>query len=104
MPPRIARSACAASSIAARRVTQAIYGAGYNSSGRFYEESNDVLGMTPTAYRAGGADTAIRFAIGECSLGSILVAQSDRGVCAILMGDDAERSRAISSIASRAPR
>jgi len=69
-------------------VTQAIYDAGYNSSGRFYEESNRVLGMTPTTYRAGGADTAIRFAIGECSLGSILVARSDRGVCAILMGDD----------------
>lgn len=69
-------------------VTDAIYGAGYNSSGRFYEESNQVLGMTPTRYRAGGADTEIRFAIGECSLGSILVAQSDRGVCAILMGDD----------------
>jgi AraC family transcriptional regulator of adaptative response/methylated-DNA-[protein]-cysteine methyltransferase len=47
--------------------------------------------MTPTAYRAGGARTQIRFAIGECSLGSILVAQSERGVCAILLGDDPER-------------
>ena len=72
-------------------VTEAIYGAGYNSQGRFYEEANQVLGMTPTAYRAGGADTEIRFAIGECSLGSILVAQSDRGVCAILMGDDPDQ-------------
>jgi AraC family transcriptional regulator of adaptative response/methylated-DNA-[protein]-cysteine methyltransferase len=44
--------------------------------------------MTPIHYRAGGANTAIRFAIGECSLGSILVAKSDRGVCAILLGDD----------------
>jgi AraC family transcriptional regulator of adaptative response/methylated-DNA-[protein]-cysteine methyltransferase len=44
--------------------------------------------MTPTSYRAGGANTAIRFAIGECSLGSILVAASERGVCAILLGDD----------------
>jgi AraC family transcriptional regulator of adaptative response/methylated-DNA-[protein]-cysteine methyltransferase len=69
-------------------VTKAIHGAGYGSSGRFYEESNQVLGMTPTTYRAGGANTDICFAIGECSLGSILVAQSDRGVCAILMGDD----------------
>src|SRR4029453_12309810 len=69
-------------------VTEAIYGAGYNSNGRFYEQSNDVLGMTPTAYRAGGANTQIRFAIGECSLGSILVAASERGVCAILIGDD----------------
>lgn len=69
-------------------VTEAIYGAGYNSSGRFYEESNQILGMTPKRYRAGGANTEIRFAIGECSLGSILVAQSERGVCAIFMGDD----------------
>jgi AraC family transcriptional regulator, regulatory protein of adaptative response / methylated-DNA-[protein]-cysteine methyltransferase len=69
-------------------VTDAIYGAGYNSNGRFYEQSNQVLGMTPTNYRAGGANTDIRFAIGECSLGSILVAASEHGVCAILMGDD----------------
>ncbi|MEP6607559.1 MAG: bifunctional DNA-binding transcriptional regulator/O6-methylguanine-DNA methyltransferase Ada [Burkholderiaceae bacterium] len=69
-------------------VTEAIYGAGYNSNGRFYEQSNEVLGMTPTEYRAGGADVCIRFAIGECSLGSILVAASDVGVCAILLGDD----------------
>jgi len=69
-------------------VTEAIYGAGYNSNGRFYEQSNDVLGMTPTSYRAGGANTEIRFAIGECSLGSILVAASERGVCSILIGDD----------------
>ncbi|HEY7945616.1 MAG: bifunctional DNA-binding transcriptional regulator/O6-methylguanine-DNA methyltransferase Ada [Burkholderiales bacterium] len=69
-------------------VTAAIYGAGYNSNGRFYEQSNAVLGMTPSSYRAGGADTDIRFAIGECSLGAILVAASERGVCAILIGDD----------------
>jgi AraC family transcriptional regulator of adaptative response/methylated-DNA-[protein]-cysteine methyltransferase len=69
-------------------VTDAIYAAGYGSNGRFYETSNQVLGMTPTRYRAGGTDTEIRFAIGECFLGSILVAASDRGVCAILMGDD----------------
>jgi AraC family transcriptional regulator, regulatory protein of adaptative response / methylated-DNA-[protein]-cysteine methyltransferase len=69
-------------------VTEAIYGAGYNSNGRFYAQSNDVLGMTPSRYRAGGPDTDIRFAIGECSLGSILVAASEIGVCAILIGDD----------------
>jgi len=69
-------------------VTEAIYSAGYSSNGRFYEKSNQVLGMTPTNYRAGGANTEIRFAIGECSLGSILVAASRRGVCAILLGDD----------------
>jgi AraC family transcriptional regulator of adaptative response/methylated-DNA-[protein]-cysteine methyltransferase len=69
-------------------VTGAIYQSGYTSSGRFYGESEQVLGMTPTAYRAGGANTEIRFAVGECSLGSILVAQSEHGVCAILLGDD----------------
>jgi AraC family transcriptional regulator of adaptative response/methylated-DNA-[protein]-cysteine methyltransferase len=69
-------------------VTDAIYDAGYNSNSRFYETSNQVLGMTPSSYRAGGSQTEIRFAVGECSLGSILVAQSDRGICAILLGDD----------------
>lgn len=69
-------------------VTEAIYGAGYGSSGRFYEQSNALLGMTPTNYRSGGANTQIRFAVGQCSLGAILVAASGRGVCAILMGDD----------------
>jgi AraC family transcriptional regulator of adaptative response/methylated-DNA-[protein]-cysteine methyltransferase len=69
-------------------VTEAIYDAGYNSNGRFYETSNEVLGMTPSNYRAGGASTEIRFAVGECSLGSILVARSERGICAILLGDD----------------
>ena len=71
-------------------VTAAIYGAGFNSSGRFYETSGQVLGMKPTDFRAGGKNTEIRFAIGECSLGSILVAKSERGVCAIMLGDDPE--------------
>ncbi|RYZ42936.1 MAG: bifunctional DNA-binding transcriptional regulator/O6-methylguanine-DNA methyltransferase Ada [Myxococcaceae bacterium] len=69
-------------------VTEAIYDAGFNSSGRFYETSSQVLGMTPTNFRAGGANTEIRFAVAECTLGPILVAASDRGVCAILMGED----------------
>lgn len=69
-------------------VTEAIYQSGYNSNGRFYGESQQVLGMTPTIYRAGGADADIHFAVGECSLGSILVARSELGVCAILLGDD----------------
>lgn len=71
-------------------VTQAIYDAGFNSNGRFYATSTQVLGMTPTHFRAGGTDTVIRFAVGECSLGAILVASTDKGVCAILLGDDAE--------------
>ncbi len=69
-------------------VTDAILDSGYNSNSRFYEKSNQVLGMTPTHFRAGGINTAIHFAIGECSLGSVLVAQSSLGLCAILMGDD----------------
>lgn len=73
-----------------RSVTAAIYQSGYNSNGRFYGESGQVLGMTPTDYRAGGANAEIRFAVGECVLGSILVARSERGVCAIFMGDDPE--------------
>jgi len=71
-------------------VTKAIFDAGYNSNSRFYEKSNQVLGMTPSNYRAGGSNTEIHFALGECSLGSILVASSDCGVCAITLGDDPE--------------
>ena len=70
------------------RVTDAILDAGYGSNARVYEKP--LLGMTPSAYRAGGARAQIRFAIGECALGAILVAQSERGVCAILLGDDAD--------------
>jgi AraC family transcriptional regulator of adaptative response/methylated-DNA-[protein]-cysteine methyltransferase len=69
-------------------VTAAIYDAGFNSSGRFYEAADEMLGMTPGDYRAGGANAEIRFAIGASSLGAILVARSERGVCAILLGDD----------------
>lgn len=72
-------------------VTQAIYDAGYSSGSRFYEKSSQMLGMTPTAYRNGGVGTVIKFAVAECSLGSILVACSAKGVCAILLGDDPDR-------------
>jgi len=72
----------------ASSVTQAIYEAGYNSSGRFYDASQQLLGMAPSTYRGGGAQVTIRFAIGQCSLGAILVAASARGLCAILIGDD----------------
>ncbi|HVX96570.1 MAG TPA: bifunctional DNA-binding transcriptional regulator/O6-methylguanine-DNA methyltransferase Ada [Polyangia bacterium] len=68
-------------------VTDAIYEAGFGSSGRFYEASDRMLGMTPTQYRAGGAAVEIRFAVAPCSLGHALVAASGRGVCAILLGD-----------------
>ena len=71
-------------------VTDAIYGAGFNSHGRFYATSAEVLGMTPTDFRSGGGGASIRFAVGDCSLGAILVAATDKGVCAILLGDDPE--------------
>jgi AraC family transcriptional regulator of adaptative response/methylated-DNA-[protein]-cysteine methyltransferase len=72
------------------RITDAIFDAGYNSNGRFYANSNGMLGMTPTQYKTGGADTQIRFAVGQGSLGAILVAQSERGICAVLIGNDAD--------------
>lgn len=69
-------------------VTEAIYDAGFNSSGRFYEKSTDMLGMTPSQYRAGGVNEEIKFAVGQTYLGAILVASSKKGVAAILFGDD----------------
>jgi AraC family transcriptional regulator, regulatory protein of adaptative response / methylated-DNA-[protein]-cysteine methyltransferase len=71
-----------------KTVTEAIYEAGFNSNGRFYAGSSEVLGMKPKDYLDRGSGATIRFAIGECSLGSILVAASEKGVCAILLGDD----------------
>ncbi|WP_413081173.1 bifunctional DNA-binding transcriptional regulator/O6-methylguanine-DNA methyltransferase Ada [Yersinia rochesterensis] len=68
-------------------VTDAIFDAGYNSNGRFYEQSNQLLGMTPTRYRQGGRDVTLHFAVGESSLGAILMAKSELGICAILLGD-----------------
>jgi AraC family transcriptional regulator of adaptative response/methylated-DNA-[protein]-cysteine methyltransferase len=67
---------------------QAIYSAGFNSNGRFYATAAGVPGMTPTRFRSGGAGASMRFAVGECSLGSILVAATEKGVCAICLGDD----------------
>ena len=72
-------------------VTEAIYDAGFNSSGRFYEKSKRLLGMTPTQFRTGGPNEEINFAIGQTTLGAILVASSKKGVVAILLGDDPEK-------------
>jgi AraC family transcriptional regulator of adaptative response/methylated-DNA-[protein]-cysteine methyltransferase len=71
-------------------VTEAIYDSGFNSSSRFYEKADGILGMTPTKYRTGGANEEIRFAVGQSSLGAILVASSAIGVTSILIGDDPE--------------
>lgn len=73
-----------------RSVTAAIYAAGFSSNGRFYAAADELLGMRPSAFRRGGAGTTIRFAVGACWLGAILVAASERGVCAIALGDDPE--------------
>jgi AraC family transcriptional regulator of adaptative response/methylated-DNA-[protein]-cysteine methyltransferase len=69
-------------------VTSAIYGAGYSSSSRFYEKADARLGMSARTYQAGGAGAEIRFAVGQCSLGAILIAATPRGICAIELGDD----------------
>ncbi|MDI7775065.1 bifunctional DNA-binding transcriptional regulator/O6-methylguanine-DNA methyltransferase Ada [Asticcacaulis sp. EMRT-3] len=71
-------------------VTKALYDAGYGSGGRFYEAAPAVLGMRPGRYKKGGAGEAIRFAVGQCRLGAILVAESEQGLCAIALGDDPE--------------
>jgi AraC family transcriptional regulator, regulatory protein of adaptative response / methylated-DNA-[protein]-cysteine methyltransferase len=76
---------------AAETVTEAIYDAGFNSSSRFYETAAARLGMTPTAVRRGGQGAVIRFAVGEASLGAVLVAATDKGVCAIMLGDDPDQ-------------
>ncbi len=85
---RVRRLLGAGTAAAAGTVTQAIYAAGFNSSGRFYAATGDMLGMTPSRYRAGGAAEVLHFAVGQCSLGAILVAASATGVAAILIGDD----------------
>ena len=72
------------------KVTEAMFDAGFNAGSRFYERADAMLGMTPSQYRDGGADARIEFAIGQCTLGAILVARSARGVCAISLGDDAD--------------
>ncbi len=72
----------------AETVTEAIYDAGFNSSSRFYETATARLGMTPTAVRRGGESATIRFAVGESSLGAVLVAATEKGVAAIMLGDD----------------
>ncbi len=86
----------------APRVTDAIYEAGFASSGRFYERTSTMLGMTPRAFKKGGESTALRFAVGKCSFGAVLVAATSRGLAAVLLGDDADAL--IRDLESRFPR
>ena len=74
-----------------RTVTEAIYDAGFNANSRFYAHASEILGMHAKHFRAGGSGATIRFAVGECWLGSLLVAATEKGVCAILLGDDPDR-------------
>ena len=70
------------------RVTDAIMDAGYGSPSRVYEKSDARLGMPPGAYRSGGAGTAIGYATADTPVGRVLVAATERGVCAVTLGDD----------------
>jgi AraC family transcriptional regulator of adaptative response/methylated-DNA-[protein]-cysteine methyltransferase len=71
-------------------VTAALFDAGFGSSSRFYATAQPRLGMSPGDFRAGAVGLEMRFAIGQCSLGAIAVAATAKGVCAILLGDDAD--------------
>jgi AraC family transcriptional regulator of adaptative response/methylated-DNA-[protein]-cysteine methyltransferase len=68
-------------------VVDAIYEAGFNSIGHFYAVAQEILGMTPSSFRAGGRGVLIRYWLDRCSLGTVLVALADKGVCEILFGD-----------------
>ena len=83
-------------------VTSVLYDCGFNASSRFYETVTAMLGMPPRTYRKGGAGETIRYAIARCSLGQLLVAATDKGICAIQFGDAADRLR--SDLAKRFPR
>lgn len=71
-------------------VTDALFDAGFNAPSSFYERIKDVLGMSPERYRKGGVGETIRFALGQCSLGALLVAATDKGICEIALGDQPE--------------
>ena len=69
-------------------VVEAAFDAGFNAASRFYDSAETLLGMKPAQYRDGGVQARIAFAIAQCSLGALLVARSQRGLCAIALGDD----------------
>ena len=79
--------------LAGDEVTEALYTAGYGSSSRLYERAHEALGMTPGAYRRGGAGVAIGWTTAETPLGLVLVATTAAGVCAVYLGDSAEDLR-----------
>lgn len=85
-----------------KSVTDAVVRAGFPSNGRFYAQSKSILGMQPAEYRTGSSQTTIRFAVEHCSLGRILVAATDRGLCAIFLGDTSKPL--VRALAERFPR
>ncbi len=72
-------------------VTEAIYDAGFSSSGRFYENTDAMLGMTPKAYKASGEGEHIRAGVKQSALGLVLVAATNKGICTIEFGQDAQQ-------------
>ncbi|BAU93295.1 methylated-DNA-protein-cysteine methyltransferase [Methylorubrum populi] len=97
------RAARAADSLAeGKSVTESVYAAGYGAPSRFYADGAERLGMSPSAFRKGGAGERIAFAIDSCALGRVLVAATERGICAILLGDDEEALRR--DLAARFPK
>ncbi|CAO4174263.1 bifunctional DNA-binding transcriptional regulator/O6-methylguanine-DNA methyltransferase Ada [Methylorubrum populi] len=97
------RAGRAADSLAeGRSVTESLHAAGYGAPSRFYAGAGERLGMSPSAYRKGGAGERIVFAVGPCALGLVLVAATERGICAILLGDAADTLRG--ELAARFPK
>lgn len=75
------------SSLKSESVTKSLYKENLSSSSRFYEKSNELLGMTPRQYKKGGKNIMIYFALGNCYLGNFLVAQTTKGICALFLGN-----------------
>jgi AraC family transcriptional regulator, regulatory protein of adaptative response / methylated-DNA-[protein]-cysteine methyltransferase len=75
-------------------VTAAMYDAGFGSSSRLYEKASENLGMTPAAYKKGGAGMKISYTVADCELGKLLVARTNRGICSVTFGDDRASLRA----------
>ena len=74
--------------MAGEQVTESVLAAGFPDSSSYYRKADEALGMTARQYRSGGNHLAVRFTISHCSLGRCLVAESERGICALLLGDD----------------
>jgi len=72
-----------------KSVTNAAVTAGYSSFSRLYSKTDSNMGMTPSVYQQGGEDTVIAFSMADSPVGKLLVAMTERGVCSVMMGEDA---------------